>query len=302
MRYTEGEWLAAQFGGGRPVVEGLVMLGQSILLVATKKSGKSLLSTQLALCVAHGLPFLDRWKVPVPRKVVYLAFENNDEDLQRTFMRQRAGLGVGEPSDNLVLYRIPFLHLATPDGRRTLFTILDADRPDLLIVDPFYRTIVGSVNDDGVVGAATGVLTAATMEYGHASWMPHHQHRPKHDMMGQQFEGDAERWAGSWALTAWCDAMYGFKMTPKTHKAQLLNLDTERTPRMGEGIKLDLVDEPERLVFVPALEERLVMVPDWEHLPVSELARRLGGMHHEEVRRAVTRVQKNKVAREEQEE
>ena len=53
---------------------------------APPKKGKTWLGLSLALSVATGMPFLDRFEIPEPRDVVYLALEGH-----RAALRARIG-------------------------------------------------------------------------------------------------------------------------------------------------------------------------------------------------------------------
>ena len=138
-RYTEKEFLKTTFPDGEPVLEGLLYKGQNVLLVAPQKSAKTMLSMQLGLSVAHGLPFLGKWQPPRAQRVLFVACEGTNDELQDIMRRQIRALDIQHEEGNLVIIRTPYMHLNTASGESTLRGLVDSERPDLLILDPLYR-------------------------------------------------------------------------------------------------------------------------------------------------------------------
>lgn len=297
VRYTEREMLEATFTSGEPLVSGLIAEGRNVLLVAPKKHAKSLLSLQLALCLAHGKDFLEHWKVPKPRRVVYYDFENIEEDVQSNLRRLRSGLGIDSTNNNLVLRKVPYLRLGTEAGVEELAKALEQDRPDLLILDPFYRLLVGSINKDDVVGPVTGVLLYLRQKYGFATWLPHHEHRLRRDQYGAEYEDAAERYAGNWLLTAWCDTMLGYHLNLKKSTAALTLYFARARPGPDGAewsVELQMYDTPESLLFAPSGAQRLTW--EWQSIKHMGLSlRQLGEMygieHPEQVRRLLEKLE-----------
>lgn len=277
IRYALTDYLATTFASSTPIVEGLLNKEQNALLVATQKAGKTILSCQLALCVAHGVSFL-RWQVPKPLRVLYFAFEGSDASLQRRLRRQAAGLGIESLSDHLVMVRTPYLFLANQGTLTEVDKVMEAEHPDLVVFDPLYRLLTGgSISDDAVVMAATGALLSLSMRHHHATWLPTHEHRARHDTFGSQYELPAQRYAGSYVLAAWCESMFGLEMDAKTKKASFsahFERD-EEVPR--EPLNLRLLSTPEKLAFELGVEERIMMrLPELLGLGMRAAARELG--------------------------
>ena len=64
------DWLDAPDEPDTPLVHELIEQGEMVAIVGQSKAGKSFIALQLAVCVALGLPFLNRETV---RQRVYLA-------------------------------------------------------------------------------------------------------------------------------------------------------------------------------------------------------------------------------------
>ncbi|HHT9130861.1 MAG TPA: AAA family ATPase [Candidatus Tripitaka californicus] len=294
LSYSLREYLSAEFSSGEAILDGLMYKGQNLLFVAKRKAAKTIFSLQLALSVSTGAPFLETWVCPKPRRVAYFAFEGTDADLQSILARLLRGMGLRD-SGFLSIHRTPFLRLHQPASVQALQAVWEKERPDLLILDPYYRLHAVSVNDDDAVARTTDALNLLTAQYGHATWLPHHEHRIRHDTFGTEYEDDAEKYSGSWVFGAWCDSMYGFRFNHKERKAQF-SAHFERTPRMERAVQLQLKDTIDTLLFVPSLEARIAKAADAGELDGRSL-RNIGAeydAHPEQVRRALKAMQQEK--------
>ena len=288
-RYTEKELLEAKFEDAEPLLEGLIYRGQNTLLVAPEKSAKTMFSLQVALALAHGVKLLN-WNVPQPVKVTYIAFEDTHEANRDMVRRLRNGMGITNLTDRFILRKAPTLHLHTPPGARALRAVLEEDRPDVLMLDPWYRLYKGSANDDGLMGEVTAVLNEEASKFKHATWIPHHEHKLRTDF-GVEFETKAQRYAGVWTLGAWVTNMYGFHFSAETHNARFMPL-VERFPRL-KAINLVLRDEPDILLFDFSAADRVIQsLPELEGMSIGGAAKYLG-MHRESMDRALHRMQKD---------
>lgn len=96
------------------VVKNVLPAGNHVLLSAKAKMGKTILAMQMAICVAHGIDFLDR-KVK-QGSVLYVAFETSAEQFNRDLKEQRDALfeamGINMPieeSNSIIAARINVL-------------------------------------------------------------------------------------------------------------------------------------------------------------------------------------------------
>ncbi len=105
------------------------------LLYAPAKSGKSYLCLQLARCVGAGEPFLG---LPTTQgSVLYVQFELGEEILQAR-MRD-----TGKEYDNVWVGTTFSMKLDTKQGQAQLRKAMDAVEPNVLILDPKYKAIMG---------------------------------------------------------------------------------------------------------------------------------------------------------------
>jgi len=130
------------------------------------KSGKSFLSLQLARCIGRGEPFLGM----ETRKsvVLYLQFELGIEILQGRMK------DTGQIYDNVYVGTTFAMKLDTSAGQNLLLKAMDGVKPDVLIVDPFYKIIQGDENEAHDVRVITDFLDDVLEAYKCSVLILHH--------------------------------------------------------------------------------------------------------------------------------
>jgi len=110
--------------------------GQLTILAGPQKAGKSILSVNLGLSLALGIAFLG-FRVPQARSVLYVQQEISEPAMLERFRKMLCGLE-SPPLDNFMIENTSGtpLKLTSPDGEKRLWTLLDSNKPDLLILDP----------------------------------------------------------------------------------------------------------------------------------------------------------------------
>ncbi len=84
------EWQKRAFVPPRPeeyLIDELIPANALVSLQTGEIFGKTTLATQLAMSVAFGLPFLDRYRCLQPGKVLFINARDTDEDSHRRFKR-----------------------------------------------------------------------------------------------------------------------------------------------------------------------------------------------------------------------
>ncbi len=157
------------------VVDGLLPVGGFSITVASPKVGKSILTRNLALCVARGEPFLGRATKQGP--VVYLALEEKRSEVKRHFADMGA-TGV-EPI---------YIHcaIAPQEGIAELQKTVEEVNPVLIIIDTILKFVrVRDANDYAIMSAALEpVLQIARTTGAHVAGT-------HHSKKGDAIDGDA---------------------------------------------------------------------------------------------------------------
>jgi AAA domain-containing protein len=159
-----GELLARPNEDRAYVVADHLAAGSLNLLTARPKVGKSTLARDLAFCVARGEPWLGC--ETTPGEVLYLAFEEQEEEVLRHFKAMGA---TGE--EPIRVYCGP----APLDGVGQLRQIVERDRPSLTILDGLFRMVrVADANDYARVTGALDPLLRMARGTGTCVLVTHH--------------------------------------------------------------------------------------------------------------------------------
>ncbi len=138
---------AAQLNSGqyetRYLVRGILAAGQPGGIFGAFKTLKTSLAADLLISIASGTPFLGRFPVPQPGRVLFLSGESGLPALQSIARRICAERGLSlEKLDNFVLSPdLPRLDLRTDVA--ALKKLIEAERPVCVVIDPAYLTLGG---------------------------------------------------------------------------------------------------------------------------------------------------------------
>ncbi len=127
-------------------------------LYAPRKSGKSFLAMQLARCIGAGEDFLGM--PTMSGRVLYLQFELSPEVLQ-----SRMKL-TGLEYPNVFVGTTFGMKLDQKGGQTQLLTALEAINPQVVILDPFYKIIMGDENEAKDVKIITDFLDDQVIDRG----------------------------------------------------------------------------------------------------------------------------------------
>lgn len=170
FRRTEGKMLtssyivhAAKAGGWRPrkyrsgaisgaalcqkkivrsyIIEDVMVDREPMIVGGASKSLKTTVTTDLAVSIATGTPFLGKFRVPRPRSVLFISGESGEATTQETIMTILKARGL-KPED-LVNLHISFkLPKLDDDGDvQDLLQELQELAIDIVIIDPLYRSL-----------------------------------------------------------------------------------------------------------------------------------------------------------------
>lgn len=159
------------------VVTNFIKPQQRMFIFGNAAVGKSMLMCQAAIQAWAGIPVLGKWS-PVRRtRCLYVDLEmgaSTVSDRARTFQtsaRQEAGEDLGR----FDYWMNPDgLDLSRPESRRALENAVAHVRPELLVIDPFYKVLSGDMYTPKDVRPATEFLDFIRKHYGCAMWLGHH--------------------------------------------------------------------------------------------------------------------------------
>ena len=197
----------------RPALaEGFLYEGDVLMLFGEAGIGKSILTTQLACSFTLGMPLYDFFKVPTPRTVYYLQLEGEPEQAYERMSRMTPKLA----RDSTLLYwdaRPVGIDLMVDLQRETLLKDIAGwgKKPDLIIVDPLYQSVVGELAREIPSKAIIRFVGAArTLFKPCAIILVHHTKKPSYTREGKQIE-EVDPYFGSTWLKAFVNTSFLLK-------------------------------------------------------------------------------------------
>jgi hypothetical protein len=254
-----------------PLVEHLLSPGETALLIARQKEGKSTFALQLAVDVSIGDPFLDRYKT-CQTPVLYVDYENRPYRLKGRSL----DIAQGRKLDNIAVVayeRISDRDVSLfGDGYVRLKEIVRDLQPGLLIIDPLrYAVDKDSSEERPAIEALDRVAELREANSRLAVLLPHHLKKAQ-ESLSPQLSTDPRAWIdkvyGSQALLAHVETIWGLE---QDKDGEGLTFGT--VSRSEETIILGLEKEAEsqrfRVSDVPVQVSRMTVAlrAAWELLP-----------------------------------
>lgn len=230
------------------LVEGF-WLNQSHGIVAGQpKSFKSTLALDLAISVASGKDFLDKYKVNNPGPVVYIQNEN-----AKWIMKDRIAKGLAYKKiigsvdqfedtlkvkfvDDLPLYMInqQSFMLTDPMHQRQLDKIFEEIKPVLIILDPLYLMFDGDINSAKELNPVLSWLMEMRFTHNCGMMLIHHYNKGGADNRGGQ------KMLGSTTLHGWTESAWYISANGVTGAG-----DSEDEEAFKKSVKGDITIERE---------------------------------------------------------
>jgi AAA domain len=187
------------------LVEPLIANGDRVMIYGEFGSFKSWVLPSLALHIAAGRSWLDKFPVPEPKQVLYIDEEMHLRTLTRRI--QRLALGMGLHSESLPLRFLSRFgtRLDATGAARLLFDLEKTGfDPQVVIVETLRRVLRGSENEAKDVGEFWRAV--APLSKGRSLIVSHHM-RKRSDINN----GARERASGSTDILAGADAAFAIQ-------------------------------------------------------------------------------------------
>lgn len=245
--YSGKEFFDLKFPKREFLVESIIKEKDSVILVGEEKAGKSILIFQLITALTSKHPFLDKFSVSKPCKVTYVQLEGELHDSQDRFNRMIGSIDFDRELFN-IKFSEPLKLQEEADMQKLIREIeLKQGKPDVIIIDPIYFALTGSLSDDDIVRKFIGNIRIMKDHFGCSIILVHHCHKIKLDPKGNVlFEGDNAMF-GSIFFKAWADHTFLFRYD-KVNNIRILSCDTQRAGDIIKNLKLKLI-EPNPLYF-----------------------------------------------------
>ena len=231
-----------------PIVQDFLYEKDYILLIAREKTGKSILAMQLACAISSGENFLGTLEITKPTRVWYFATEGKDDDTKDRLIRMSHKVKIN--TDNLKLICSPGLRLNTNEGRGAMKELISKykdELPNVMIIDPMYSAIKGSIRDDDIVNEFTYIVRFFADVCGASVIVVHHSKRDIRLQDGSVLELGDDAIFGSTFLKASVDHVFYMGKVARSEN-KFLRCDTQRSGNIIDSMELKL-HEPDPLYF-----------------------------------------------------
>lgn len=232
------------------VISSVLYEGGKLMITGDSKSGKTCLSQNLAVCIASGHPWLNKYQCK-KGKVLYINLEIRKEMLKRRFKSIYKELGIKTTKENVGNIRpwnlrgkaLPLNELAAKVIRRAR-----AEGPfTAIVLDPVYKVQQGDENSAEAISKFCNALDKIAEETGAAVIYDHHH--PKGDMGARKV---TDRGAGSGVFARDADALIDISnLDPGNDASDLVKdlLKTGEKPMELSFVLRDFPDQPGQKIW-----------------------------------------------------
>ena len=215
---------------------GILTRGGKLMLYAGSGAGKTTMLDFLVGPLATGKPFLGKYAVDKPHRVLVIQGELSQSEMSS---HAQALVSCGYESDNLIFARMTDLKL--PRGEDRIRRLIDRVKPDVLALDPWYRLFSGESSDKaeqvGVVfDVCDRILDSGQVE---AAIIVHHAN------------ATGARTSGSWVFEGWPSTILRLETVAGIESQRVLAFEKIRAPSsdlQGKRIQVSLGERGYRLI------------------------------------------------------
>jgi RecA-family ATPase len=240
-----GDSLFAHAKRKAPIIDHFLYVNDTIFINAQTGVGKSIFLLQMLASLTTGESFLGAFKIHGPKNVLLLQTEG---DRVETLQRLNAiGRGVRIDHDRWVHVNLDGICLNTQQGLNDFMKMIEAPgiNYDVVIIDPLYTTVKGSLSSDDVATDWIRSARAIRRKYQCAFAVSHHDTIKTQYYEGQVLQQSSKNLMGSSYWGAFTS--YNFKLTLR-NGIYTLTSGKERNPQVIDTIHMRLI-EPDPLTF-----------------------------------------------------
>ena len=245
--YTAEELFQKQFESKEYLIDQFLHQKDCVILAGKAKTGKSVLLFQFICALTTGQRLFGEFEVKKKCKVLYIQLEGSLNDSQDRFKRMTQHLALN--NDNLSILFSPPLMMNDPKEMANLIKNIKEKMPqiDVIIIDPIYFAMTGSLADDEAVRNFTGQLRILQDTFNCAIILAHHFKKARRDKEGNILVTDDDDVFGSVFFQAWITHQFLFDMD-RVSKTRILQCNVQRSGKIMDKLNLKMI-EPEPLHF-----------------------------------------------------
>ena len=172
------------------LIENFLWKDDVAFVVGREKACKSIFTSQSAMAMTCGEAFLESFDVAKPLKILYVQAEGSMGDTKDRIVCSTSTNGLKWNPDNWAHCFPPSLALNTDEGYEMFKAGVEKSGfiPEVLILDPLYCLMSGSISDDNSVRQFNNNIRKLKDAWLCSIIVVHHEHRPKKDVKGFKVE------------------------------------------------------------------------------------------------------------------
>ena len=220
------------------LIDRLLWENQIVLLLASEKVGKSILSMQMMCALTCGGTFLEEFDVFEPKKVLYIQAEGDRYETIDRLKRMTSEQGVKWNPDNFYHMFAPSLSLDTQEGYDDLCNkIIDTGfKPDVVCEDPLYMAMSGDLIDNLRSRMFCRFNRELQAKFNCSIIIDHHERRPSKDKSGRYYNDGDNSIMGSFVWKAFPSHI--IRMIKKKDDTRVMTCSTQRNGSVVPEIHL----------------------------------------------------------------
>lgn len=237
------------------IIEGMLSQGDNLVISSKAGTGKTVLALQFIFALTSGHDFLETYHIPKPRKVLYVQTEGDRSETIGRLKRMKRGLKIND--DMWAHYNAVGITLNTPEGLNEFLEVTKRAEMafDVIIIDPLYSTIKGSISDDAVATDWQRSVRIIRAHFPKVAYVVFHHDSSKELWVDRKrVERAKDDLMGSTMWGAWMSANYKLiKVGEDEEKKRILHAGKgDGFGRTGQGVSevhMRMV-EPSPLLFI----------------------------------------------------
>jgi AAA domain len=158
-------------------IEPLFNQGDRVMFYGKPGARKSFMVMHMEICLAAGIPWLGKFEISQPRKVLYTDKEMGEQRSKWRYHRLVRGLGLENQELHFKLWPKPPFMVDSEDHTRLLATFEEMQwTPDVIIFDSFRRVLDGDENSSADLNSFWNEISVLS-EAGITLLLIHHTNR-----------------------------------------------------------------------------------------------------------------------------
>jgi hypothetical protein len=245
----KGDDILAYTGTKDPIIDSIFYEKDVLCISSFPGVGKSILALQLLSNLTTGEPFLGIYEIPKAKNVLYVQTEGDRAETIQRLSNMKSAINIDYTK--WAHMNLASIAINTTKGLAHFISEIHSLKMqfDIIILDPLYTTVMGSMSDDDVTTDWIRNIREIRRIFGTSFILLHHDAKDIYHE-GKTIDRGNKNLFGSTFWSGFINVNYKFKLSGSEHH-RVLELGKERKGNLIDNIKIKLI-EPCPLFFMPS--------------------------------------------------